>query len=217
MHNKWQRNDITRIHKPTCSDDVVQVWVHLQFSIASMVMLFSVFVVLRSLRFILILHQEPWYLWVPWVWIDQEYSRTGKLVNCVCEGEVNETTRKCVAWQTSPTCFSTKKKCQIQTSWSLWGDEMRFQSKSWMGHGSNISEKKVSPSVGAALWASNWNWSSKESNETASGTEVFNNVPHIVDLWLQLVWYCITCVLHSRLKTLVPSMISSWFRNSGCM
>jgi len=46
-----------------------------------------------------------------------EYSRTGKLVNCVCEGEVNETTRKC------------------------------------------------------------------ESNETASGTEVFNNVPHILADW----------------------------------
>ena len=107
-----------------------------------MVMLFSVFVVLQSLRCILILHQEPWYLWVPWVWIDQEYSRTGKLVNCVCEGEVNETTRKCVAWQASPTCFSTEKTCQIQTSWSLWGDEMRFQSKSWTGHGSNISEKE---------------------------------------------------------------------------
>ena len=141
-NSKWLKEWYHKDSQATCSYDVVEVWVHLQFSIASMVMLFSVFVVLRSLRFILILHQEPWYLWVPWVWIDQEYSRTGKLVNCVCEGEVNETTRKCVAWQTSPTCFSTKKKCQIQTSWSLWGDEMRFQSKSWMGHGSNISEKK---------------------------------------------------------------------------
>ena len=134
--------------------------------------------------------------------------------------------------------FPCKKKgrqcsCQMdKTNWSLWGDEMSFQSKSW-SHGGLLAffKNKFLPSVGAALCDSNW-FLGVPRNQTQLQVGLKFWTTFRVLLWtfgvkLIPVWWlddcfvdlngfsCITFVLHSRLKTLVPSMISSWFRNSG--